>query len=327
MTDRVPALSGVSPAMVLREIAAAIPADCKGNMIIIGSLAVGFRYFGQAEKMVVRTKDADCLLSPNIEAVQAGVAITEQLLHAKWSLRSEGEWTVPGNENTPDDQLPMVRLHPPQKKDWFLELLTVPESAANRRKTWQRMQTKYGDFTICSFGYLSLTNFKPLETEFGIFIARPEMMALANLLEHPKIGPEAMSGGFGGRDDVKRSNKDLGRVVAIARLATGEDEDALLTWADSWLEAMKCRFVDDWRELAAGVGSGLRELLASPADFEEAYHTCVTGLLAEVPPSLEGLQIAAQRLLADVVRVVEEAASISGSIGTSIQADQGALDS
>ena len=305
MADRVPALSGVSPSMVLQEIAAAIPKACKANMIIIGSLAVGFRYFGQSDKMVVRTKDADCLLSPNIEAVQAGIAITEQLLKANWSLRSEGAWTEPGNKNTPDDQLPMVRLHPPKKKEWFLELLTVPESAADRQKTWQRMQTKYGDFTICSFGYLSLTNFKPLSTDFGIFTARPEMMALANLLEHRKIGPEKMSDGFGGRDDVKRSNKDLGRVVAIAYLATGEDEDALLMWADTWLEGMKDRFGDDWQELAAGVGSGLRELLASPADFEEAYHTCVTGLLAEVPPSLDGFRVAALRLLGDVVEVVE----------------------
>ncbi len=314
MTDRVPELSGVSPARVLREIAAAIPSACKENMIVIGSLAVGFRYFGQAEKMVVRTKDADCLLSPNFEAVQAGVAITEQLLDTKWSLRSEGDWTEPGNENTPDDQLPMVRLHPPQNKDWFLELLTVPESATNREKTLQRMHTRYGDFTICSFGYLSLTNFKPLTTEFGIFIARPEMMVLANLLEHPTIGPETMSGGFGGRDGVKRSNKDLGRVVAIVRLATGEDEDVLLTWADTWIEALQDRFEDDWRDLAARVGSGLRELLDSPADFEEAYHTCVTGLLAEVPPSLDGLQIAAQRLLEDVVSVVEGAGGPAGPV-------------
>ncbi len=317
MTDRVPDLGGVSPARVLREIAAAIPASCKENMIVIGSLAVGFRYFGRAEKMVVRTKDADCLLSPNIEAVQAGIAITEQLLDAKWSLRSEGEWTEPGNKNTPDDQLPLVRLHPPQEKDWYLELLTVPESAANRQKTWQRIHTKYGDFTICSFGYLSLANFKPLATEFGILIARPEMMALANLLEHPKIGPETMSGGFGGRDDVKRGNKDLGRVVAIVHLATGEDEDVLLTWADTWIEALQDRFVDDWRELAAGVGSGLRELIASPEDFEEAYHTCVTGLLSEAPPSLEGFRISAQRLFGDVVRVVEAAAGSAGSVGPS----------
>lgn len=308
MADRDPALSGVSPAKVFREIAAAIPSDCKENMIIIGSLAVGFRYFGHAEKMVVRTKDADCLLSPNMMAVQAGISITEQLLSAQWRRRSEGQWTEVGNENTPDNQLPMVRLHPPQGKDWFLELLTVPESAANRQKTWHRMHTKFGDFTICSFGYLSLTNFKPLATEFGIFIARPEMMALANLLEHPEIGPETMSGGFSDRENIKRSNKDLGRVVAIARLATEEDEEVLLTWADLWLEALQDRFVDDWQGLAAGVGSGLRELLASPADFDEAYHTCVTGLLAEVPPSREGFKIAAQRLLEDVVRVVEASA-------------------
>jgi hypothetical protein len=43
-------------------------------------------------------------------------------------------------------------------------------------------------------------------------------MALANLLEHPVIGPQTMSTKIGGRT-LKRSNKDLGRVLAIARLS------------------------------------------------------------------------------------------------------------
>ena len=233
-------------------------------------------------------------------------------MDANWSPRSEGGWTEAVKETTPVDQLPVVRLHPPQKREWFLELLTVPKSASDREKSWQRMKTKYGDFGICSFGFLSLTNFKPLATEFGIFIARPEMMALANLLEHPTVGSEKMSGGFSDRRDVKRSNKDLGRVVAIARLATGEDEDALLAWAGSWIEALKDSFVEDWPELAARVGSGLRDLLSSPADLEEAHFTCVAGLLSDVPPTMEEFRIAALRLLEDVVRVVEAAGTQVG---------------
>lgn len=306
MPDHDPALSGVSPAEVLQEIAAAIPAECEENIIIIGSLAVGYRYFARMDKMVVRTKDADCLLSPHIRAVPAGIEITEQLMDAGWRFRSDGKWDSPGNDNTPDDQLPAVRLHPPGKSGWFLELLTVPVSAEDRAKSWQRVQTTHGHFGICSFGYLSLTSFQPLETELGISIARPEMMALANLLEHPEIGPETMSGGFGGRVGVKQSNKDLGRVIAIARLAGGDDEDVLLAWPDAWREALRDRFGDGWLELAQRVGRGLRDLMDSPQDFEEAYHTCVTGLLAEMPPTLEAFRIAGERLLVDVVRVVEE---------------------
>ena len=38
------------------------------------------------------------------------------------------------------------------------------------------------------------STYRPLPTPFGISIARPELMALANLLEHPEIRPELMSG-------------------------------------------------------------------------------------------------------------------------------------
>lgn len=46
------------------------------------------------------------------------------------------------------------------------------------------------------------------------------MMALAHLLEHPVIGAQTMSTVIGGLI-LKRSNKDLGRVLAIARLSDG----------------------------------------------------------------------------------------------------------
>lgn len=44
------------------------------------------------------------------------------------------------------------------------------------------------------------------------------MMALANLLEHPTIGASTMSSPIGGKT-LKRANKDLGRVLAIATLS------------------------------------------------------------------------------------------------------------
>lgn len=60
------------------------------------------------------------------------------------------------------------------------------------------------------------------------------MMALANMLEHPEIRPETMSILIAGREN-KRSNKDLGRVLAIAHLASIRNEDALLKWLEKWL--------------------------------------------------------------------------------------------
>jgi Protein of unknown function (DUF3375) len=54
----------VSPRAVLEQIASAIPTSCRENIIVIGSLAAGFRLFGNDPKLYVLTKDVDCLLSP-----------------------------------------------------------------------------------------------------------------------------------------------------------------------------------------------------------------------------------------------------------------------
>jgi hypothetical protein len=294
-------LQPVSPARALREIADAIPEDCRDHIVIIGSLAVGYHYFGSRAEMVVRTKDADCLLSPRATAIDAAVAITERLLAKGWRIRTGGEWAKPGNENTPEDKLPVVRLQPPGNSEWFIELLTVPESPADKGSHFARLETEHGHFGLCSLRFLSLTDYKPMATTLGIRVARSEMMALANLLEHPEIGTDTMSAGFAGRSDIKRSNKDLGRVVAIARLAIDRDEDALLSWPDHWREALQDRFPDEWRELARRAGWGLKALLESEQDLEQAWYTCVNGLLASKPPTLDQFRIAGQRLLRDAV--------------------------
>jgi hypothetical protein len=136
------------------------------------------------------------------------------------------------------------------------------------------------------------------------------MMVLANLLEHPAIGKETMSHGFAGRRDIKRSNKDLGRVLAIVQLAILEDEDALLAWPETWRLAMQDRFPEEWREFGRRTGQGLRAPLSSEPDLEQAMYTCVNGLMASRPPSLETLSIAGLRLLQDAVEPLEETAGL-----------------
>lgn len=303
-----PALAPVSPARVIREIAAAVPGQCHRNMIIIGSLAVGHHYFGDQAEMVVRTKDADCLLSPRVEGIPAGGAITEQLFAAGWTMK-EGPWGTPGNESTPESELPLVRLQPPSSSGWFLELLVAPESLDDAGRRWVRLETERGHFGLCSYRFLSLVGYRPLEDASGLRLARPEMMALANLLEHPTIGLETMSAGFAGRSEVKRSNKDLGRAIAIAFLATERNENAVSAWVDSWRQSLRDCFPEKWRELTMRVGQGLRELLASEADLEQAHHTCVNGLLASKAITIDEFRIAGQRLLADAVEPIERVGS------------------
>jgi len=297
----------VSPGSVLAQIAAAIPADCRRNLTIIGSLAVGYHFFGADNTVMVRTKDVDCLLSPRVEAVLSGVAIAERLLQDHWQFRHDARWSKPGDANTEDKNLPAVRLHPPGIQDWFIELLTVPESPIDQRKRWLRLKTSAGHFGLCSFGFLSLANYQPILTPLEIHIAKPQMMALANLLEHPMIRPETMSGLIDGRA-IKRSNKDLGRVLAIAHLSIAREDDTLLGWPVQWLPALQVCFPHDWHALARRSGDGIRKLLDSPNDLDEARHTCEFGLLTSQPPNTEQLRIVGRRLLQDAIEPLEKMA-------------------
>jgi len=300
-------MSKISPSKVLAEVAAAVPDACRSNIVIIGSLAAGYHFFGDDPAKAVRTKDVDCVLEPFHAAVGAGQSIARQLLDAGWQRRMQGDYQEPGTADTPVDQLPAVRLYPPtadldSEEAWFIELLIVPESAGTSGREWTRLALKEGHFGLPTFRFLSITAFKPLPAgDLGIRYARPEMMALANLLEHPEIKPDRMSGLFADRA-IKRSNKDLGRVLAIAILADLSD---YRPWATEWLEGLRACFPDEWQDLARRAGNGLHELLARDADFEEAHHTCLNGLLSSQPPTLGALRAAADRVLGDAIETLE----------------------
>lgn len=307
MTELADTMRTVRPRQALREIAEAIPRDCMDNLTIIGSLAAGFHFEDLITGMAIRTKDADGLISPRIEAVEAGRAITERLFQEGWRFRSDGEFGEPGTTVTADRDLPAVRLYPPDGSEWFIELLTVPESPEDLEKNWVRLITSGGHFGLPSFGYLAIAGYTPDTTELGIRIARPEMMALANMLEHPIIRPDLMSGLIAGRK-IKRSNKDLGRVLAISLLASRRDEDALLGWPTLWQKGLQDILPQSWEDKCLQAGSGIREMLeiAHELDLDEAHHTCVNGLLASVPPTMEQLRIAGDRLLVDAIEPLED---------------------
>lgn len=294
----------VSPRAVLKQISDALPAKVRDHVIVVGSLAAGFRFFGDRVEMGVRTKDADCLLSPHLAALTAGTALAAELLKAGWTYHPVEEFPAPGTKATPTGKLPVLRLDPPGQLGWFLEVLGAHEKQDARARSFERMETPGGHFALASFRYLALAERDALATDLGVRIARPEAMALANLLAHPKIGPELMSQPMEKRD-IKRSNKDLGRVLAIADLAG----DAVVQgWTDIWWDDLRACFGDEARALARRAGNGLRELLASPEDMEQAQHTCDWGLLAGQRRSAEALAAVGRRLMQDVLEPLAQRA-------------------
>jgi hypothetical protein len=290
------------PDSIMRQIAEAIPENIRGDIIIVGSFAAGYHFFGKGSDDAVMTKDVDCLLSPNVRAVENSRTVAERLLDEGWRLRQYGNFDRPGDSQTPTSELPFFRMNPPDNLEWFLELNASPPVDQSENKRVERVTTTHGDFAIFSFRFLALVEEDPIRTQYGIAIARPEMMALANLLHHPVIRQEMIQG-----TTDKRSNKDLGRVLALAWLANARDEHAMRAWSESWLAALKKRFPGEWKALGVRAGDGLRALLASPPDLEQATRICNDGLLVRRPVTVTNLAATGRRLLVDAIGPLETA--------------------
>jgi hypothetical protein len=206
------------------------------------------------------------------------------------------------------------RLYPPEidpveENAWFVEFLTEPESSAEHGRQWTRIVIDEGHYGLPSFRFLAITAFQPNEIEeFGIYHAQPKMMVLANLLEHPEIKPERMSAAFAGRE-IKRSNKDLGRVLAIGYLEEDRFQRDFREWGHDWSYVLKHCFPADWKSLASNAGLGLAALLQSDEDLIEAHHTCVNGLLSSFGITIEVLEEVGQRILGDATETLKKLAT------------------
>jgi len=91
-------MKNISPYKVFKQVSGAIPKEFHKNIIIAGSLAAGFHFFGNKPRLQIRTKDIDCVLSPRIEAVGSGEKITQKLLDEGWEPRTEGDFSEPGDD-------------------------------------------------------------------------------------------------------------------------------------------------------------------------------------------------------------------------------------
>ncbi|MGK2926893.1 MAG: hypothetical protein ACSLE2_14865 [Lysobacterales bacterium] len=221
-------------------------------------------------------------------------------LAAGWTHRAAGQFSQPGTASDPADTLPAIRLCPPGETAWYLEILTVPASEAQQEGSWTRVALPSGHFGLPAFRFSALLVFNPLLSDFGLRYARPEMMALADLLHHPRIGAQTMSARIADRE-LKRANKDLGRVLAIARLSG----DAVQDWPASWMQAVRAQFPTTWQTFVGRTGNGLRALLESAEHLEEATWANNHGLLAADPATAEQLKFTGLRLLQDVIEPFE----------------------
>lgn len=290
----------ISPVEVLRQIAAAVPAACKPYIVVIGSLAAGYHYFGDRQDMQVRTKDADCLLAPRSVAVEQAQLVANLLIAAHWEPVNNDR--APGTAATAANQLPVIRLRSPHDRRWFIELLTSTNNTDPRG--YEPVKTVNGHYCLASFPFLALASHDATEFQ-GIRVAKPSALALVNLLNHPRLTTEKMSARIGGRE-LYRCAKDLGRVLAITYLQLRQDpERGVEVWTGEWTRALQAYHASHASELAQRAGSGLQSLLGDHEYLDHALHSCVYGLLHSFPNvTTDMLKAAGERLLDDVIRRV-----------------------
>ena len=63
-------------------------------------------------------------------------------------------------------------------------------------------------------------------------------------------------------------------------IAALTNEEVMEEWPERWERALKQSFPRNWPELASSCGEGLRKLLRSDEDLQEATFLCANGLLA-----------------------------------------------
>lgn len=292
-------MSIVDPRALFARLRSELSPEVVEHVVIIGSLAAAYHYAALLSGGGVKTKDADLVIHPSGHTV-AAQEIASRLLARGWHEKIPLSH-APGKADTPHDQLPAIRLYPPEHEDYFVELLIVPEGENPGLKPWTSVELPGGFYGLPSFEFLALTMIDRQRGEDGIEYAHPSMMALANLLSHRELKFHRMSSPIGDRF-IQRYAKDLGRVLALARLATREEVES---WADRWIFALQECFPTQWQELAATLGKGLRALLEDAA-FEEAWHCCNVGLLANKGVTESQLRGIALQVLGDAVEPVEE---------------------
>ncbi len=290
-------MNKLDPYKLFSQIAADVPSELHQHLFVTGSLAAAYHYRTELQGQAINTKDADLVIHPagNISSCRE---MTEQLLHLGWR-RTEGCFSQAQQE--PVDDLRAIRLLPPASDEYFIEFLNIPEQDQLEAKRWIPISLADGWYGLPSFRYLGVVSQGRLRSEMGLEYAAPSMMALANLLSHPEVGTSRIESGS--MRGILRSAKDLGRVIALARLA-GRDEVEL--WQQPWVEAIQVCFPSSWNTLLTNIGSGLEELLNDANALQEAQQTTDIGILNGMDVSADELRAEGERFMVDLIEPLRE---------------------
>lgn len=292
-------MSQLDPAAIFGLIAAQVPKDLHDHVLIVGSLAAAYGYRERLRIDTINTKDADVIVQP-AGAIAECRTIATRLLDEGWR-RQRG--CVPSSTRAGVDSDQVIRLHPPGTDAYFVELLAFPEDDQQEPRQWIPVELGDGWYALPAFQHLKVVAFAQRTSAEGLRYAAPEMMALANLLAHPAIGDRRVTEPIGGRRPL-RSAKDLGRVLALERLA---ERDEVETWPEAWERALRSKYSPlEVIRLGGRAGDGIRALLTDREALDDARFTLDYGLLRGFDVSLDQVRALAEQLIADALQPLSE---------------------
>ncbi len=269
---------------LLRRVAERVPEALRANVVVIGSIATAWAFRDVARTAMVATKDIDLLLQPSVDAVSTAEALGRQLLSEGWQAQFPND-VQPGTAATPDEDLPALRLTPPDDQEgWFVELLADPPSTQIERKHWRRITTPQGDFGLPSFRFMRIAIHAAPEAMLGLRTAEPACMALAHLLEHADPDRTPISGLPG---NPPRFVKDVGRAVALWWLANQQSPLAPSGWPVRWRNALDSVSPNRRDELLVGARTALASL---DPYLRDAHRIAVSSVLAPHGTTVEAFQ-------------------------------------
>lgn len=279
---------------LLGRLAERIPSRLHPHIVVIGSIAAAWAYRDVSGTYAVATKDVDLLLRPAVDAVVTARELGQQLIDEGWQPQFPNG-IAPANERTPDDELPALRLSPPDDQaGWFVELLAEPLPDQHTRKRWQRFRTGLGDFGLPSFRYLPVAVHAAEATAFGLRVAQPARMALAHLLEHADPDRTSISSLSG----TPRFVKDVGRSIALWWLAREQSAVAGRDWSAQWTETYEVLYPGNIADLRRRAADGLRSV---EYVLPDAHRIALNSVLAPHGTTLDAFR----RAYAGLLKVVE----------------------
>ena len=269
-----------------------VQTDLRNKIVIVGSVATAWAFRRLTQSTVARTKDIDLVLTPAVDAVVTAAHLAEQFLDAKWTPAYPND-LQPATKATQDEDLPALRLNPPDEHaSWFVELLSEPPAEQTERRQWTRFVAHDRHFGLPSFRFLPVAIYSPDITDQGLRCARPACMALAHLLEHATPDRTPIKGMEG---KPPRFVKDVGRAVSLWLLSNEMYGDAEAQWRALWIDICEKLLHRTPADMASEVAKALDHL---QSEMRLAHEIASKTTLADRPFTLTAFARAVSSLRA-----------------------------